>query len=276
MPVKVEEDMHQYLREIGQYPLLTPQQERDIAMACAQGDQDAIKKLVNSNLRLVVSVAREYAGQGAPLLDMIQEGSIGLLDAAKRFDYTRELRFSTYATKWIRQGVIRCLTQHNAMIRVPQYTWEKIRKLLQAQAALRTELGREPEVEELAQRCQITPQRVKKLLGLYPQICSLDTPVGDEDTLRLFLEDSHSPQPQETLVREELSRILETLLRDLTPRQQSVLRLHFGLEDGVCYSMEQIGSRLGISKERVRQIERQAMDRLQSLGTDLGLEDFLE
>ena len=272
-----EDDVSQYLREIRRYPLLTQEEERHLARRCAQGDQDAIRQMVNSNLRLVVSVAKEYAGRGVPLLDLIQEGSIGLLAAAKKFDYTLDYRFSTYATKWIRQGVTRCLMQHNALIRVPLHTYEKIRKVQSAAARLLTELGREPTEVEIAQKCDIPEERVRQLLQLNPETCSLDAPVGEEeDALSILVEDLQTPQPQETLIREELSRILEELLSMLTERQRMVLRLHFGMEDGVCYSLEQISIRFGVSKERVRQIERQAMDRLQKLGAGLGLEDFLE
>ena len=273
-----EDDVSQYLREIRRYPLLTQTQERDLARRCAQGDQDAIRQMVTSNLRVVVSVAREYAGRGVPLLDLIQEGSIGLLAAAKKFDYTLDYRFSTYATKWIRQGVTRYLMQQGSLIRVPLHTYEKIRKVQSAASQLLTELGREPSEEEIAARCEIPVERVRQLLQLNPETCSLDAPVGvdEEDSLGFLLEDIQAPQPQETLIREELSRILEELLSMLTERQRMVLRLHFGMEDGQCHSLEQISIRFGVSKERVRQIERQAMDRLQKLGAGLGLEDFLE
>ena len=270
-----EEDV--YFHEIRQYPRLTAEEELELAKRCASGDEEAIRQMVNANLRLVVSVAREYAGRGVPLLDLVQEGSIGLLAAAKKFDYTLNYRFSTYATKWIRQGVTRCLMQHNALIRVPLHTYEKIRKVQAAAAQLLTELGREPGDEEIAARCGVPAERVRQLLQLNPEVCSLDAPVGEEeDALGILVEDLQTPQPQETLIREELSRILEELLSMLTERQRMVLRLHFGMEDGVCYSLEQISIRFGVSKERVRQIERQAMDRLQKLGAGLGLEDFLE
>jgi len=273
-----EDDVRQYLQEIRRFPLLTPQQERSLAQRCAQGDQEAIRQMVDSNLRLVVSVAREYAGRGVPLLDLIQEGSIGLLAAAKKFDYTLDYRFSTYATKWIRQGVTRCLLQHNALIRVPQHTAERMRKVQLAGNRLRQELGREPTEEEIAASCDMRADKVRQLIQLNPELCSLDAPAGDaeEGTLALLLEDLQAPQPQEELIREELRRILEELLAMLTERQRMVLRLHFGMEDGVCHSLEDISIRFGVSKERVRQIERQAMDRLQKLGAGLGLEDFLE
>ena len=271
-------ELNQYLLEIREFPRLTPEEERELARRCAAGDQEAVRRMVTSNLRLVVSVAREYAGRGVPLLELIQEGSIGLLAAAKKFDYTLEYRFSTYATKWIRQGISRYLTNHTDLIRVPAHTAERIRKVLTAQSRLIQELGQAPTAEQLAQACEMSADKVLTLLALSPEICSLDAPVGSEEegTLRTLLEDQQSLQPQEELVRQELKNTLDALLGMLNERQQRLLRLRFGMEDGICHSLEVIGIKLGISKERARQIEHQAMEKLQRLGEDLGLEDFLE
>ncbi len=269
-----EEDMHQYIHEIQQIPQLTAQQERALAQRCAQGDQEAIRQMVSANLRLVVSVARSYAGRGVPLLDLIQEGSIGLLAAAKKFDYTLDYRFSTYATKWIRQGITRYLENHTELIRVPAHTAERIRRLMQTKAQMLQKNGAEPSLEELAEQCGLPTDKVEKLLLLQPQLVSLDAPVGEDSNMAVLLEDVHTPQPQQVLVREELRGTLEKLLSMLEERQQQVLRLHFGM-DGEAYSLEEIGAHLDISKERVRQIEKQAMDKLKKLGADMGLEDFL-
>ena len=275
---KDEDDIRQYLREIRQIPRLTPEEERELARRCARGDEEAIRKMVNANLRLVVSVAKEYSGRGVPLMDLIQEGSIGLLAAARKFDYTRDLRFSTYATKWIRQGVTRCLLNHAGAIRVPVHTAERMRKVQAAQAVLRQEQGTEPTAEEIAARVDMPREKVAELLQLSPDVCSLDVPVGDEDKSSFgnLIEDLEAPQPQEELVRKELNDAIDRLLSNLTQRQQTILRLHFGMEDGNCHSLEEIGQKLGISKERVRQVEKQAMDKLQAMGTSMGLEDFLE
>ena len=273
-----DEDMGLYLSEIRSFPMLTREQELELARRCAEGSEEAIRAMVSCNLRLVVSEARKYAGRGVPLLDLVQEGSIGLITAAKKFDYTLDFRFSTYATKWIGQRIGRYLKDQGAAIRVPAYTAERIRRLREAEANLHQELGREPGSEELAERTGIPADKARELLALAPEMSSLDLPVGETggETVAVLLSGSGDLEPQEELIRRELKQVLDSLLLRLNDRQQTILRLHFGMDDGVCRSLEEIGRQLGISKERVRQIERRAMDELQRMGASLGLEDFLE
>ena len=271
-----EDDVSDYVRQIREFPLLTPEQEQALARGCALGDADAIRTMVNSNLRLVVAIAREYTGRGVPLLDLIQEGSIGLIAAAKKFDYTMECRFSTYATKWIRQGVTRSILNHAGLIRVPMHTMEKIRKVLSATAEYQQQTGQQPEAEQLALATGFPVEKVRQLLELFPEVSSLDAPAGEDSTVGWLVEDLQTPQPEQELVRRELRSVMDTLLRQLNPRQQQVLRMRYGMESDSCYSFAQIGETLGISKERARQLEKQAMDKLQKLAAGIGLEDFLE
>ena len=272
------EDMRQYLSEIRSYPVLTPQQERELAMGCAAGDPEAIRAMVCSNLRLVVSVAKEYAGRGVPLLDLIQEGSVGLIIAAKKFDYTMDFRFSTYATKWVRQRIGMALGDRAGLIRVPAYTAERMKLLNQTRREFRAETGREPTAAELGQRTGLSEEKILEIVTLTPEVTSLDIPVGDrgEDTVGTLLPAEDGYEPQAELIRRELKQLLDGLMTHLTDRQRTILRLHFGMEDGVCRSLSQIAQMLDISKERVRQIERQAMDKLQKMGAGFGLEEFLE
>ena len=273
-----EDEAQQYLQQIRAIPLLSPEEERALAKGCAAGDAEAIRKLVSANLRLVVSVAKEYAGRGVPLMDLIQEGSIGLLTAAKKFDYTLDFRFSTYATKWIRQGVTRCILNHNGLIRVPVHTAERIRKVIAVKTALQQELEREPSVREIAEKSGFSEKKVQEYLSLVPDVCSLDVATGEDadGTLQLLLKDTQTPQPQEILVRRELEQTMDALLGQLTQRQQQVLRLRFGMVDGNCYTQTEIGKMLGISKQAVGEQERSAMKNLHKMGAGLGLEDFLE
>ena len=272
-----EDSMQQFMQDIRRYPRLSPREEQTLAMGCARGDADAIKKMVVSNLQLVVSIAKEYMGRGVPLLDMIQEGSIGLIAAAKKFDPARNVRFSTYATKWIRQGIARCILDHNGLIRVPHYTAEKMNKVLRVKTELTQQLGEEPTPQQIALRCEMDGEKVAELLNLWPRTCSLDSPVGDEgaDDWFFLIEDLQAPQPQEELVRRELKNTIQMLLSQLNSRQQQVVRLHYGMDGETPRSLESISREMGISKERVRQIEHQAREKLRTMGADFGLEDFL-
>ena len=272
-----DDDIRQYLSDIRAIPRLTAEEERQLAKRCAAGDEEAIRQLVKANLRLVVHIAKEYAGRGVSLLDLIQEGSIGLLAAARKYDYSLDYRFSTYATKWIRQGVTRCLLNNSGIIRVPLHTAEKIRKIEAVRTSLYQEFNEEPSISQIAQRVDMSEAKVEELLYLNPEISSLDIPSGegDRNSVMDLVEDMDSVGPQEALVRQELDEMIRKMLSSLNPRQQEILKLHFGLEDGRIYSLEEIGNKLGISKERARQIEHQALEKLQELGTSLGLEDFL-
>jgi RNA polymerase primary sigma factor len=273
---KIEEDVRRLLEDIHSIPLLTEQQERELAVRCAGGDEAAIDQMVSANMRLVVAIARRYYNGNVPLQDLIQEGAIGLMTAAKKFDYARGYRFSTYASKWIRQGVIRCAVSNSSTMRIPVHMAASIRKVTQIQSRLRQTLDREPTLEEIGAECDLTADKVSQLLQLQPELISLDAPAGETDAIGTLVEDVRSPQPLQTLVSQELLEGIEAIMSKLTERQQRILRLHFGMEDGKCHSLEEIGNLLGISKERARQIEQQAMRKLRSLGKDMGLEDFLE
>lgn len=276
--VPLDDELGVYLREIRQYPLLTQEQERELAEQVAAGDMDAQRKLITANLRLVVSVAREYAGRGVPMMDLIQEGNIGLIVAARKFDYTLDFRFSTYATKWIRQGITRCLMNHAGLIRVPVHTAERMRKLMAAKAVYVQENGQEPSLETLSELTGIPGEKTEKLLQLIPETCSLDAPTGEDGdgSLGQMISDQGTAQPQEALVQAQLLEVMDGLMERLDPRQQTILKLHFGMDDGVCHSLEEIAGTLGISKERTRQVEQQAFGKMKKMGAELGLEDFLE
>ena len=270
-----EENIAIFLQELRAYPRLTEQEELELARRCAAGDEEAVRAMVSANLRLVVSIARRYYNGAVPLLDLIQEGAIGRLTAAIKFDFTRQVRFSTYAAQWIRQGVLRYAMNNGDPIRVPAHTAELIRRVVFARDALTQQLRREPELSQIAAQVQLPEEKVLQLLQMQRKTFSLEEQCWEEET-EPGIEDLQAPQPLETLVREELVNTLEQLLSMLPERQQQILRLHFGLDGGRSRSLEEIGMLLGISKERVRQIEKQAMDRLKELGADMGLEDFLE
>lgn len=271
-----EEGVRQFLQEIRSVPMLTAEEERELARRCAQGDEEAIDQMVSANMRLVVAIARRYSSADIPLPDLIQEGSIGLMAAAKKFDYTMNYRFSTYASKWIRQRVLRYIAENHNQVRIPVHMVDKIRKVTQIQKALQQELEREPTLAEIADRIQLPEEKVAQLLQLQPQLVSLDAPLGEENAIGDLVEDVRSPKPMDALVQQELLQTMDKLLSTLNARQQQILRLHYGLEDGVCHALEEIGGILGISKERARQIERQAMRKLKALAANNGLEDYLE
>lgn len=271
-----EDSLTVFLEEIRQYPLLSADEEKELARRYVQGDGEAGRRLCSCNLRLVVSIAKEFTGRGVPLLELIAGGNVGLVYAATKFDPEKDCRFSTYATDWIKQGIRICLKQNGSLIRVANYTAERIRKVLTTRAALEKELGEQPTVEEIAEACGFTVEAVTELLGYDLSVSSLNAPVGEDGTLENILENEEADSPERKLAREELSRIMELLLSKLDERQALVIRLRFGMIDGEYHSLEEIGKLLGISKERVRQIEKSAKERLKKLGVDFGLEDFLD
>ncbi len=270
-------DLTAYMQQIRRYPRLSIEEELQTARLCAEGDGEAMRRLITCNLRLVVAVAREYDGRGVALMDLIQEGNIGLMVAARKFDYRLGFHFSTYATKWIRQGITRCLMKHAGLIRVPVHTAQQMRKLLEAKVAYLQEQGCEPSLETLAELAGIDVIRAKKLLLLIPEVCSLDAPAGEdgETTLGQLLPDQSAHEPLESLIQAQLLELMDQVMGQLNTRQQTILRMHFGMDDGNCHPLEEIAGILGISKERVRQIEQQAFKKMKTLGEDLGLEDFL-
>ena len=271
-----EDDIRQYLREIRSYPRLTPEEERELAQRCAQGDEEAIRKMVNCNLRLVVSVAKEYTGRGVPLLDLIQEGSIGLLAAARKFDYTRDLRFSTYATKWIRQGVTRCLLNHGGTIRVPVHMVEVINKATRCNRKLVQELGREPTLEEIAAELNLPIEKIIEANRTAADTLSLDMPVGDEEdtTIGSFVEDDNTPGPVDATSNAMLSEALTEILGTLTEREADVLRMRFGMYDGRTHTLEEVGQIFGVTRERIRQIENKAIRKLRHPSRAKKIKDF--
>ena len=275
-PALAEDGLTQYLQDIRQFSLLTPEEELQLAKACIAGDQEAIRRMVNANLRLVVSEAKRYAGNGVLLLDLIQEGTMGLIRAAELFDYTLGNRFSTYATKQIRGSILHYLKEKKNLIRLSKDNAEQAGRLQKKQRELVLMLEREPTAEELADCCELPLETVVKLQNLL-QIISLDTPVGEEkNALENLIEDDRAAQPEAELVRKELKNTLEALLAKLTERQQQVLRLRFGMDEGICRSFEEIGQMLGISRQRAREVEHEAIAKMKKLGTSLGLEDFLD
>lgn len=271
-----DEGTQVFFRALDHYPRLTPEQTLELAKACAEGDEEAIRTMVNCNLGLVVAEAKQYSRKykHVPFMEWVQEGAIGLLEAAKRYDPEKGA-FSTYATDCIHERMKLCL-EDSGVIRVPRNITEEAQKIKKSRENIIRQTGREPEITELAQLCGLSEAVVSKRLKSLPDVCSLNVSAGEnEDSLVSLLEDDRNPSPYEETVRRELKELMENLLADLDQRQRYVLRLRFGMEDGVCYSLQQVADRIGVSKERTRQIERQALDKLQKNGANQGLEDFL-
>ncbi|MGG4398483.1 RNA polymerase sigma factor RpoD [Paenibacillus thiaminolyticus] len=276
--IKLDDPVRMYLKEIGRVPLLSAEEEIELAKRVDQGDAEAKQRLAEANLRLVVSIARRYIGRGMMLLDLIQEGNMGLMRAVDKFDYTKGYKFSTYATWWIRQAITRSIADQARTIRVPVHMVETINKLNRISKELLQELGREPTPEEIAVKMEITPEKVREIMKIGQEPVSIETPVGDENDSSLgdFIEDQEALAPADAAAYELLKVQLEDVLDTLTEREQNVLRLRFGLDDGRTRTLEEVGHEFGVTRERIRQIEAKALRKLRHPSRSKRLKDFLE
>jgi RNA polymerase primary sigma factor len=273
-----DDSVRLYLREIGRVPLLSAQEEVELAKRIEQGDKDAKDKMVEANLRLVVSIAKKYIGRGLDLLDLIQEGSSGLLRAVEKFDYTKGYKFSTYATWWIRQAITRAIADQARTIRIPVHMVETINKLIRTQRRLVQELGREPLPEEIAAEMEMDVDKVNHIIKIKQDIVSLEAPVGEEDDSRLgdFIPDEDNATPEEMATHQLLKEQVNGVLALLTPREQKILRMRFGLEDGRSHTLEEVGQEFGVTRERIRQIEAKALTKLRKHRESKKLRDYLQ
>jgi RNA polymerase primary sigma factor len=274
----LSDPVRMYLREIGKIPLLKPEEEVELAKRVEAGDPVGKAKLVEANLRLVVSIAKKYIGRGMLFLDLIQEGNLGLIRAVEKFDYRKGFKFSTYATWWIRQAITRAIADQARTIRIPVHMVETINKLIRISRQLVQRLGREPTAEEIASEMGIASDRVEEIQRIAQEPVSLETPIGEEEDSQLgdFLEDKELPSPDDVAAGQLLREQLEGMLEDLTEREKEVLRLRFGLEDGHPYTLEEVGRRFGVTRERIRQIEAKALRKLRHPSRSKKLRDFLE
>ena len=275
--VSTEDPVRMYLKEIGNVPLLTTEQEVELAKRVEAGDEEAKKQLTEANLRLVVSIAKKYVGRGMPFLDLIQEGNMGLMKAVDKFDYTKGYKFSTYATWWIRQAITRGIADTGRTIRVPVHMVETINKTLRMTRTLLQELGREPTPEEVAERLNVSVSRVREVLKISRDPVSLDTPIGEEDDSHLgdFIEDDSALSPADSAAFSMLRAELATALESLTDRERQVVKLRFGLEDGRARTLEEVGKEFNVTRERIRQIEAKALRKLRPPSRSKRLKDFL-
>ncbi len=275
--VSTEDPVRMYLKEIGNVPLLSGEEEIELAKRVEQGDEEAKKKLTEANLRLVVSIAKKYVGRGMPFLDLIQEGNMGLMKAVDKFDYTKGYKFSTYATWWIRQAITRGIADTGRTIRVPVHMVETINKTLRMSRTLLQELGREPTPEEVAERLNVPVSRVREVLKISRDPVSLDTPIGEEDDSHLgdFIEDDTALSPADSAAFSMLREELSTALESLTERERQVIILRFGLEDGRARTLEEVGKEFNVTRERIRQIEAKALRKLRHPSRSKRLKDFL-
>ncbi|MBX5436526.1 MAG: RNA polymerase sigma factor RpoD [Alicyclobacillaceae bacterium] len=276
--VKISDPVRMYLKEIGRVPLLSAQEEIELAKRIEQGDEEAKRRLAEANLRLVVSIAKRYVGRGMLFLDLIQEGNLGLIKAVEKFDYRKGYKFSTYATWWIRQAITRAIADQARTIRIPVHMVETINKLIRVSRQLLQELGREPTAEEIAAEMDMTPEKVREIQKIAQEPVSLETPIGEEDDSHLgdFIPDDEAPAPADAAAYELLKEQLEDVLDTLTEREENVLRLRFGLDDGRTRTLEEVGKVFGVTRERIRQIEAKALRKLRHPSRSKRLKDFLE
>lgn len=276
--ISIDDPVRMYLKEIGKVPLLSPEEEIDLAQRIEAGDMYAKKKLAEANLRLVVSIAKRYVGRGMLFLDLIQEGNLGLIKAVEKFDYRKGYKFSTYATWWIRQAITRAIADQARTIRIPVHMVETINKLIRVSRQLLQELGREPQPEEIAKIMEMPVDKVREIMKIAQEPVSLETPIGEEEDSHLgdFIPDDEAPAPAEaaafTMLKEQLINVLDTL----TPREEKVLRLRFGLDDGRARTLEEVGKEFNVTRERIRQIEAKALRKLRHPSRSKKLKDYLD
>ena len=276
--ISIEDPVRMYLKEIGKVPLLSAEEEIELAQRMEDGDEDAKKRLAEANLRLVVSIAKRYVGRGMLFLDLIQEGNLGLIKAVEKFDYRKGYKFSTYATWWIRQAITRAIADQARTIRIPVHMVETINKLIRVSRQLLQELGREPTPEEIAEEMNMPVERVREILKIFQEPVSLETPIGEEEDSHLgdFIQDDNVPVPADaaafSLLKEQLNEVLGTL----TEREQKVLRLRFGLDDGRARTLEEVGKEFNVTRERIRQIEAKALRKLRHPSRSRKLKDYLD
>ena len=274
---KLDDPVRMYLKEIGRIKLLTPEEEQEIAKKMAEGDEDARKRMSEANLRLVVSIAKRYVGRGMQLLDLIQEGNLGLMKAVEKFDYTKGYKFSTYATWWIRQSITRAIADQARTIRIPVHMVETINRVLRTSHSMVQKLGREPTTKEIADELHIEESKVEEVLKIAQEPVSLETPIGEEEDSHLgdFIQDDEAEEPADAasyaMLREQLAGVLKTL----TPREERVLRLRYGLTDGRMHTLEEVGEEFNVTRERIRQIEAKALRKLRHPSRSKVLKDFL-
>ena len=276
--VKINDPVRMYLKEIGRVPLLTAEEEVELAKRIEQGDEEAKQRLAEANLRLVVSIAKRYVGRGMLFLDLIQEGTMGLIKAVEKFDFRKGFKFSTYATWWIRQAITRAIADQARTIRIPVHMVETINKLIRVSRQLLQELGREPTPEEIAEEMGLSPEKVREIMKIAQEPVSLETPIGEEDDSHLgdFIPDDDAQAPADAAAYELLKEQLKDVLDTLSEREENVLRLRFGLDDGRTRTLEEVGKVFGVTRERIRQIEAKALRKLRHPSRSKRLKDFLE